>query len=65
MPAEGERDEEERQESEDKKERGREGGRIEGLGDRGGEGGRERVCAVLYNCLQGSSFVLVRGTESY
>ena len=52
MPAEGERDEEERQESEDEKERGR-------------EGGRERVCAVLYNCLQGSSFVLVIGTESY
>ena len=40
MPAEGERDEEERQESEDKKERGRKGGRIEGLGT---EGGREFV----------------------
>ena len=60
MPAEGERDEG-RQESEDKKERGRKGGRIEGLGDRG----REGVCAVLYNCFQGSSFVLARGTESY
>ena len=64
MPAEGERDEG-RQESEAEKEIGREGGRIEGLGDRGREGGRERVCAVLYNCLQGTSFVLVRGTESY
>ena len=63
MPAERERERWRTEIRERERERKKEGGRIEGLGDKGRE--REKICGVLYNCLQGTSFVLARGTESY
>ena len=61
MPAEGER------EMKNRDKRGRKRKEEGGREDKRPWGQRKgaRVCGVLYNCLQGTSFVLVRETESY